>query len=261
MNELSLLFVFIFGLIIGSFLNCVIWRLHSKESLLGRSQCPHCHKKIFWYDNIPLLSFIFLEGRCRHCQKAISWRYPLVEFITALLFTLIFFKALSVHGAVEFWQSTVWLTLVRDWLFVATLIVVFVTDALWYLIFDELVLPVVIVLAVLNIIIGFSWHNMLLSATIGSGFFIIQFLVSRGRWIGGGDIRLGLLLGVALGWPLVIPSIFIAYVIGAVVGLGLLSFRKKQWKSVLPLGTFLAISGIITLLYGQELIEWYLRLI
>ncbi len=261
MNELFISAIFLFGLIIGSFLNCVIWRLHTKENLFGRSYCPHCHKKIFWYDNIPLVSFIALRGRCRHCQEKISWRYPLVELVTAILFTIIFFKAITLHGVIESWGATTWLTLARDWLFIATLIVIFVTDALWYLIFDELVLPVVVVLAIINGFIGFSWYNMFLSATIGSGFFIIQFLVSRGRWIGGGDIRLGLLLGVALGWPLIIPSIFIAYIFGAVVGLGLLSFRKKQWKSVLPLGTFLAVSGIITLLYGYELIEWYLRLI
>lgn len=250
----------LFGLIIGSFLNCLIWRLHSRESLRGRSHCTKCREVIAWYDNIPCLSFLNLGGRCRHCREKISWRYPLVEFITAVLFVAAFWRLVTTVGVVESWTFYTWLTLIRDWLFITSLVVVFVTDALWYLIYDEVVLPVTIVLGVINLILGMSWQNMVFSATIGSGFFIIQFLVSRGKWIGGGDIRLGLLLGVALGWPLIIPSIFLAYLIGAVVGIGLLGFRKKEWKSLLPLGTFLAVAGVITLFYGYEIINWYLRL-
>lgn len=260
MNLLFIIYTLCFGLIIGSFLNCLIWRLHSRESLWGRSHCTTCQGLIAWYDNIPFLSYVNLGGRCRHCKKKISWRYPLVELITAVLFMMAFVRLLYSFGAIETWSSYAWLTLIRDWLFIASLIVIFVTDALWYLIYDEVVLPVTVIVGIINLILGISWQNMLFSATIGSGFFIIQFIVSRGKWIGGGDIRLGLLLGVALGWPLIIPAIFLAYLLGAVVGIGLLSFKKKDWKSLLPLGTFLAIAGVITLFYGYEIINWYLRL-
>lgn len=255
------MFSLIFGLIIGSFLNCLIWRLHVKESMKGRSHCRLCKKMIAWFDNIPLFSFLHLRGKCRHCQAKISWQYPLVEAATAILFAIAFFRITSIFGVVELWNWQAYLTLLRDWILLASLVVIFVTDSLWYLIFDEVVLPVSVVLAAINLALGVSWQNLLISVTIGSGFFITQFILSRGRWIGGGDIRLGLLLGAGLTWPLVVPAIFLAYILGALVGVGLLLAQKKQWGSMLPLGTFLAISAVITLFYGEGIIEWYLRLI
>jgi len=261
MDVVFLFFVGLLGLIVGSFINCLVWRLHSHESILGRSYCPHCRHTIRWYDNIPLFSFLNLNGRCRHCKKKISWRYPIVEAITALLFILVFIKGIVVGGSMEIWTYLTWLTVVRDLVFVSALIVVFISDVLWYIIFDEVALPAAIIVGVINLILGVSWQNLLLSATIGSGFFLIQYLASRGRWIGGGDIRLGLLLGLGLGWPLILPAIFIAYLLGACVGLGLLFLRKREWKSALPLGTFLAISGTLVLFVGPEIINWYLGLL
>jgi prepilin signal peptidase PulO-like enzyme (type II secretory pathway) len=261
MGIIYLFFSPLLGLIIGSFLNCLIWRLHIHESLRGRSHCRMCKKMIAWYDNIPVLSFLHLKGKCRHCKSTISWQYPVVEAVTAVLFTLAFVRLTSLHGMVETWQWQTWLLLVRDWILLSSLVVIFVTDALWFLIFDELVLPVTIILGGINLALGVSWQNLLLSVTIGSGFFISQFVLSRGRWIGGGDIRLGLLLGIALGWPLIVPTIFLAYILGAIVGIGLLIGRQKRWGSMLPLGTFLAVSAVIILFYGEGLIDWYLQLI
>ncbi len=260
--EISLIiFITILGLIIGSFLNCLIWRLHTRESLGGRSHCRNCKKMIAWYDNIPVISFLLLKGKCRECKTTISWQYPVVEIITAFLFVVTFYRITAFYGVVETWQIQAWLTLIRDWLFVATLVVVFVTDILWYLIFDEVVLPITIVIAFINLALGMSWQGLIVSVIIGSGFFLSQFILSRGRWIGGGDIRLGLLLGAALGWPLIIPAIFIAYILGAVVGIGLLIGGQKKLGAMLPLGTFLAIGAIITLFYGHQLLTMYLDLI
>lgn len=250
-----------FGLIIGSFLNCLVWRLYTSESLGGRSHCCDCGKQVRWYDNIPLLSFILLRGRCRDCRIAISWQYPVVEAATALLFAAAAWRLTLIFGAVDSWGFEAALTLVRDWIFIASLIAVFVTDIRWYVIFDQVTLPASAVLLVLNLMLGVSWQSLLLSGTIGIGFFLLQFLVSRGRWIGGGDIRLGLLLGVSLGWPLIIPGIFIAYFIGSFVGVGLLIAAKKKWQSRLPLGTFLSVSAIVTLFYGEQIVDWYLRVI
>lgn len=251
----------VMGLIVGSFLNCLIWRLHKREGILGRSYCPHCRHMISWYDNLPLFSFLNLRGRCRHCRERISWRYPLIESITALLFVFVLLRIISTVGPLEVWTNLTWLLVVRDIVFVSALVVVFASDAMWYIIFDEVVLPAAVIVGGINLVLGVSWQNLLLSATIGSGFFLIQFLASRGRWIGAGDIRLGLLLGLGLGWPLVLPAIFIAYLFGACVGLSLLLFKKREWKSALPLGTFLAISGILVLFYGVEIIGWYLNLL
>lgn len=261
MNILYTIYIALLGLITGSFLTCLIWRLHTRKSLGGRSQCPDCNHIISWFDNIPVLSFLLLQARCRHCRKKISWRYPIIELITAILFTLLFSRLLVLYGSPEVWSNVAWLTLLRDVVFVSALVIVFVSDILWYIIFDEVVLPAALVVGGLNIILGTSWQNLLISATIGSGFFLIQFLISRGRWIGGGDIRLGLLLGLGLGWPFILPAIFLAYFSGAIVGLGLLFFHKRGWKSVMPLGTFLAVSGIVVLFFGSEIINWYLALI
>ncbi len=250
MDSIFYIFAGVFGLIIGSFLNCLAWRLHTKESLNGRSHCRDCSKMIAWYDNIPLLSFLLLRGRCRHCQAKISWQYPIVEALTGLLF---FLAALN--------HPFNYLILARDWFFISVFIVIFIMDARWYIIQDRVSLPPVIVALAFNLALGFSWLNLLISATIGTGFFLAQFLISRGRWIGGGDIRLGLLLGVCLGWPYIMAAIFLGYCFGAIVGVALLASKRKKWGSMLPLGTFLSAAAIIILLYGEPIVNWYLQLI
>ena len=115
-------FIFLFGLIIGSFLNCLIWRLHQEESLGGRSYCPNCRHKLFWYDNIPLLSFILLCGRCRYCQKKISWQYPLVELAVAILFVLSFSNLANKVFFISNYDF--YFTLLRDWLLIIVMTVI-----------------------------------------------------------------------------------------------------------------------------------------
>lgn len=251
-------FVFVFGLIIGSFLNCLVWRLHKRESMLNRSYCPKCLKGIFWHDNIPLFSFIFLRGRCRHCRRSISWQYPAVEIITAVLFCVSFFVNLQ---SVSLGDNRLFLLLARDWLAVFVLTVIFIYDLRWYLIPDIVTLPSVIVFFIINTTLGFDWKNLLISGIIGGGFFLAQYAVSRGKWIGGGDIRLGLLMGVLLGWPFILLAIMMAYVAGSFVGIALIAFQKKDWKSQIPLGTFLSVSSIVTLFWGEQIITWYWNLI
>ncbi len=249
----------LFGLIIGSFLNCVAWRLHENSTILGRSYCRACHALIRWFDNVPLLSFLALRGRCRNCRSSISWQYPAVEAVTALLFALAAWHISLGFGPMENWEWPAYVYLLRNLIFISALILTFLTDIRHYEIYDIAVLPAVVLVVALNLILGESWLGMLISGTIGGGFFLLQYIISRGRWIGSGDSRLGLLLGLGLGWPLVLPAIFIAYLIGAVTGVGLLTAGKKEWGSKLPLGTFLAVAGIITLFYGQSLLDWYLR--
>src|SRR3989339_300943 len=195
MIYLYVAFSFIFGLIIGSFINCLIWRLHEKEGLWNRSYCPKCKHKISWYDNVPVLSFIFIY------------------------------------------------------------------DLRWYLILDIITLPACLVVFIVNLMLGFEWQNLLISGIIGGSFFLFQFVVSRGRWIGGGDIRLGLLMGFALGWPYILVAIFLAYFMGAIISVGLVAGGKKKWGSKIPLGIFLSTAAIITLFWGDEILNWYLGFI
>lgn len=254
--QLIFIFVFLFGLIIGSFLNCLIWRLHKKEGLLNRSYCPKCKKQITWYDNIPVLSFVMLKGKCRQCGKAISWQYPAVELAAGLLFVLAFY----LNYKLQITNYELIIKLSRDFFLISVMIVVFIYDLRWYLILDIITLPACLIMLIFNLILGFNLWNLLISGIIGGSFFLIQFIISRGKWIGGGDIRLGLLIGLALGWPGVLAAIIISYFIGSIVGMGMILTDKKQWGSEVPLGVFLAVGTIIILFWQEQILNWYLNI-
>jgi prepilin signal peptidase PulO-like enzyme (type II secretory pathway) len=254
MTNIILFLVVIFGLIIGSFLNCVIWRLYKNETLGGRSYCPHCRHTICWYDNIPLLSFIFLGGRCRHCKDKISWQYPFVELTTALLFLLIF--------RLDSLSPNLGPLLLRDWLLAAVLIIVFVYDLRWQLVPIMIVWGTSVIMFLLNLYLGYSLISLLLFGALGALFFWLQYVLTKKRGIGEGDIWLGLLLGLT--FPRIsdlLLIMLITYILGSLVGLFLISQKQKGWRSALPLGPFLALGAIITLIWGGPIITWYLQLI
>ncbi len=238
------------GLIIGSFLNCLVWRIYKEESMLGRSYCPNCSKQIAWYDNIPLLSFIILRGRCRHCQEQISWQYPLVEFFTGLLFALSFLAVAN--------EPNMPLLLARDWLLIITFVIVFVYDFRWQLVPMLIVWPMIIVAAGISIFLGFPWQEVLLFGAVGTSFFLIQYFATAKRGIGEGDIWLGLLIGVALPeGGLLALALILSYFVGAIVSGILLLGHRRGWKSKIALGPFLSFGAIITLIYGREILAWY----
>lgn len=261
--------VFVLGAIIGSFLNVVIWRLHSGDNfLLARSHCPHCREKLKFWDLIPLVSFLALRGNCRYCRKKISWQYPLVELATALLFVLALMA--------ESWQQSglistssggffnlhlfSWLLIIRDWIFISFLIIIFVYDFRWSLILDRLTIPAIIIALALNLFLGLPWLSVIIGALVGLGFFALQYLISRGRWIGDGDLRLGALMGLMLGWEKLLVALFFAYILGAIIGIVLLLSGQKKMDSAIPFGTFLTSGTVIALLWGSQLIFWYLNL-
>ena len=248
---------FIFGLLIGSFLNCFIWRLHEKKKVTGRSICTKCKYKIAWFDNIPVLSFLILRGKCRKCKEKISWQYPAVELVTAILFAI----AITQYNGMKLSDGELYIYLFRDFFLISVMIIIFIYDLRWYLIPDIVSLPACIVVFILNLFLGYEWQNLLLSGIIGGGFFLVQFILSRGKWIGGGDIRLGLLMGLALGWPGILLALFIAYILGSIIGMGLILAKKKQLSSQVPFGVFLSIATVITLFWGKGIINWYLGII
>lgn len=250
-------YVFIFGLIIGSFINCLIYRLNKDVSLWGRSFCPKCKKQISWHDNIPIISFMLLKGRCRHCKNKISYQYPIVELITGILFAAVYI----VNFQFLVFDNLTVIKFTRDLLLVFFMIVIFIYDLKWYLILDIITIPASILFFIFNVILGFNWFSLIILGIIGASFFLAQFLISRGMWIGGGDIRLGFLLGISLGrLDYLILAIVLGYFIGSIVGIGLIIANKKKWSSKIPLGIFLSTSTIITLLYGDFIINWYVRL-
>ncbi len=257
-NVVIFVYILIFGLIIGSFLNCFIWRLKTGEGLWNRSYCPKCKHKISWFDNIPVLSYLALGAKCRHCKKGISIQYPLVEFFTALLFVLIFFKHFGYNFEITY-NLQVMGYVFRDWFIIMVMVVVFIYDLRWYLILDKVTIPAIIIIFISNIFLGVGYAGMLIAALIGGGFFLLQFVVSKGKWIGGGDIRLGVLMGVILSWPNILVGLMLAYVIGSFIGVGLILFGFKKWGSQIPFGIFLTTATILAMFFGNSLINWYLE--
>ena len=252
---------FIFGLIIGSFLNAVIWRLHSGKSISdGRSICPKCKHELSALDLVPLFSYVFLGGKCRYCHKKISWQYPVVELATALSFMFL-------AGNFQSFLSPV---LVFQLVFVSFFIVIAVFDLQHYLILDKVVFPAAIIALMYRFYLSsragdFGWHSSLMAGLAGaaiiSGFFGLQYVISSGRWIGLGDVKLGIFLGLVFGVGQGLLLLFLAYCTGAVVGLALVAASKKELSGKLPFGTFLCFSATITLLNGPAILAWYLRLI
>lgn len=256
------LFIFILGAIIGSFLNVVILRLHNGEKITGRSRCPYCRQQLATPDLIPIFSFIFQGGRCRYCQKKISWQYPLVELMTGAFFVLATYNIFGpLSPLLIFYNFHLLLYWLRNLIFICFLIIIFVYDLRWYLILDRITIPAMVLALVINLWLGLVWTNLFFGVLVGLGFFLLQFLVSSGKWIGAGDLRLGLLMGLMLGWPAVLVALFFAYIIGAIFSLGLLALGKKGLKSQVPFGTFLSLGTIIALFWGDEIVNWYLGLL
>jgi leader peptidase (prepilin peptidase) / N-methyltransferase len=246
--------IFLLGLILGSFLNCLIWRLYKGETVLGRSYCPKCKKQIKWYDNIPVVSFFILKRKCRFCEEKISWQYPLVEIVTGVLFSFSFYLNFLVDFSI--------IKLILNFLLILILIIVFVFDWRWFLIPVQVLIFGGVVAFVLNLSLGFSVWQIFLSALVGAGFFALQYLITRGKGLGEGDIWLGAFLGLAFpALSHILALIFLAYIIGGLVAIILLILGSKKMGSKLPLGIFLSTSAIIVLFFGENIINWYLGLI
>lgn len=278
----------ILGLIFGSFVNALVWRLHqqslaSKKTkvhkvkgarrlfsfhlslstsqnaysiLTGRSMCPNCKHELAVKDLVPVLSWLTLRGKCRYCKKPISWQYPLVELATAGLFLLSYFCwPLALHG-VGLFEFVVWLV------FLVAFMALTVYDLRWYLLPNKIIFPLIGLAAVELIIIAIwqqSWTVFVggvLGTIIIAGLFWALFQLSGGRWIGGGDVKLAVVLGILAASPAkAVLVIFFASLIGTVVSLPLMS--KQGIKARVPFGPFLLAATVITVLFGSRIIDWY----
>ncbi len=275
---MMLILIFALGAIIGSFLNVVILRTHSGAVswLKGRSHCMYCHHRLEWYDLVPILSFVSLRGQCRYCSKAISWQYALVEASTGLLFVLVYTFSIGTM-TLDVPTGDALLMLVRNLLVVCVMVILFVYDFRWQLIPDRFTLPAILFFLIFNSFLYTSavicnpatalcytiagWTNYVLGAILGGGFFLIQYVISKGKWIGGGDIRLGVLMGVILGLSGTAIALFVSYMVGALWGMSLILAGKKKMGSAIPFGTFLSIGTVIVLLWLPQitgLIQYYL---
>lgn len=241
----AVILIFVLGLSVGSFLNVLIYRLPKNENILGRSYCDHCKKRLFWYDLVPFLSYILLSGKCRYCKEEIDPFIPVVELITALLFTAIFLKFPIIT------DYNLWFYLY----FVSSLIVVFFTDLKSEIIPDKIVFPA-LVFSIIFAILSVNPLNHILSGVGAFIFFILLALVTKGRGMGGGDIKLALFLGLILGFPNIVFSLYLAFLTGGVVSLILILWKKKKARGdTIPFGPFLVISGIISLIFTNQAVS------
>ncbi|MBI4117528.1 MAG: prepilin peptidase [Parcubacteria group bacterium] len=261
------IFVFIIGLFFGSFLNVLIERMYRGENFVwGRSHCPNCRHDLYAYDLIPIVSYILLRGKCRTCKKNISLQYPAAELLTGFVFVAACFAPFSYFSLDSFATADFitqkygfgffeFLYALRNVVFVMILLALFLFDLKYFLLPDIITIPSIFFVFFCNAWFGISWQRMLLAAIVAGGFFFLQYAVSGGAWVGGGDIRMGALMGVMLSWPKVLAALLISYVIGSLVCVVLLAMKKKGMKSEVPMGTFLAVGTGFMLLYGDAWID------
>jgi leader peptidase (prepilin peptidase) / N-methyltransferase len=265
MEYLLVILTFCFGAVIGSFLNVVILRLPKEQTLTGRSHCPVCGHTLGLFDLVPIFSFLFLRGRCHYCKTKISWRYFILETLTGLLFVLAYLKTQPLNLPEV-------LILLKFLIVIATLVVVFVVDLEHFLILDSVVFPVSLIILLMNLSIDYfsktpilSMHSNLVSGLLGAAFlWLLFFLVwyfSKGQWLGFGDVKLAVLLGLILGWPLIFVGFMLAVISGGIISTCLLIFSGKTLKTQIPFGTFLAFGTILAMFYGEKLLSWYLAIL
>lgn len=241
-----ILFVFILGTIVGSFINVCIYRIPRGESVVyPSSHCPRCGYNLKPPDLIPLLSYLLLRGRCRKCGTKISVMYPLVELLTGLMFIFAFIK----FGLTfEFLSAIILITC----LMITTFI-----DLEHQIIPDKVVLPSLAAGLVLNIIFHREdFYNYLLGFALGGGIIFLIVVLSRGG-MGGGDIKLFATVGMFLGFRLTLLALLLSFVLGSVVGLILIILKLKNMKDAIPFGPFIALASVISMLAGDRIISWY----
>lgn len=249
------IFIFSFGLCIGSFLNVCIYRLPISKSIVHpRSMCSNCGTLIAAYDNIPILSYLWLKGHCRHCRIKISPRYPMVELLSGLFALGTYLKfGLTVEALIYY-------------LFFAALIVVTFIDL------DHRIIPDIITLPGIPIcfVAGFAlptitYIDALLGILVGGGsLFLVAWaysLITKKEGMGGGDIKLLAMLGAIVGWKGVLFTIFVASLAGTLAGLAVMLQSRKGLKLAVPFGPFLSIGSITYIFFGTPLIVWYFNLL
>ncbi|HTK04307.1 MAG TPA: prepilin peptidase [Candidatus Eisenbacteria bacterium] len=257
MTPLVAIFVFGFGTVIGSFLNAVLWRIRTGEGFVyGRSYCPCCRHTLAAKDLIPVFSYLLLRGRCRYCSKGIHPSYLAVELAMGALFVAFAMPVVSA-GLIDGKSLA---SMLLHWYFAAVLMLIFVYDLRYMLIPRSVTVWAMAVAAAGGLLLGARPLTLAVGFAVGGGVFWLQYAISKGKWIGGGDIQLGALMGLMLGWPLILVALFIAYVSGALFGGVLLASKKTSWQSQIPFGTFLTAATVVTLLWGQPILTWYLGL-
>jgi leader peptidase (prepilin peptidase)/N-methyltransferase len=250
-----ILLIIIYGLIIGSFLNVLIYRIPRGESIAWPgSHCPACSHPLKWHDNIPLISYLLLKGKCRYCRSKISIQYPMVESLNALLYMLMYYRF-------GFGAEFIFYSLISSVLLAVTFI-----DLKEMIIPDSLVVSILL-LSLIHKAVNYFLYGIspeLISSLLGllaaGGLFAAIVVISRGG-MGGGDITLIGVLGFVLGVKHIFLNIFLSFVSGAIISIVLLAAKIKTRKDPIPFGPFIVLGFYMTVLWGQAIINWYFNLL
>ena len=256
------IFIFIFGALIGSFLNVCIYRIPQGLSIVRpASRCQSCGVPIKFYDNVPILSYMILLGRCRSCGVKLAVRYPVVELLNAVLYIAVFNR----FGAGSPWVLLTYFT------FVSALIVIFFIDIDHQIIPDGITLPGIPIAIIagstilpdpFSIMDILGWKSSLIGFIAGGGAFyliaVMGRLILKKDAMGGGDIKMMAMVGGLLGWKGVLLTTFMGSLLGSVVGVLLIMLKGKEWGSRIPFGPYLAAGALVSLFYGQDILMWYL---
>ena len=248
------LIIFLFGLCIGSFMNVCIFRLPSSKSIVHpRSMCPHCGSMIKFYDNIPILSYIWLKRKCRNCHAPIPFRYPLVELLSGFFALCVYLKyGLTLEALIYY-------------VFIAALLVITFIDLDHQIIPDRITLPGIPLFFMASFAIpSIGYKDAILGFLAGGGsLFAVAWgyhLLTKREGMGGGDIKLLAMIGTLVGWQGVLFTIFVASAVGTFAGILSMIGKSKKGKLLIPFGPFLSIGAITYIFYGPALINWYLNL-
>lgn len=263
MQGLLIIFTFLVGLAIGSFVNVLIDRaVKGQDFVRGRSHCDHCGKLLTWYDMIPVLSFLVYRGKSRCCHKTLSWQYPIVEGLIAVLFVW----WLTV-GFVFFQLATAPLTLVQPlyWLIIGLcLMIIAVMDYIHGVILLPVVWTGVVAtllyrgtLLTLHAYQARDFGLMVVAASAAAIFIWLLRALTRGRGMGEGDIYVALLMGFVLGWPRTLVGLFFSFVGGALISLLLMLFKIKRMQDTIPFGPFMVMGIVLALLFGQQFLGMF----
>ena len=243
--------VAVIGLCVGSFLNVCIYRLPRRESLsYPPSRCTSCGRRLSWFDNIPVISWMAVRGRCRTCRARVSGMYPIVEIVTALVFV----AAYSLYGVTP-------LGIVRV-AFACALIVLFVIDLQHRILPNAITIPGIAIGFACSLFLPPGWRDSLIGIVLGGGvlFAIAEtyYRVRNVEGLGMGDVKLLGMIGAFLGWKLVLLTLVVASFAGSVVGMFLIASGRGNMKLALPFGTFLAVGAVFAATWGDPIVEWYI---
>lgn len=270
--------IFIFGLIFGSFLNALEYRITNKKTMSGRSFCPKCKQKLGLLDLIPVLSWFVLRGKCQYCKKKISFQYPLIEILTGLSFVLSGIQTgliTNLNNYLLLNTSNFPIKEIILFLLLTTcyflLILIALHDAKTKYVLSVYVYAIIIFAFSYKLIIypgnwvpidlwNHFWPTLLAAAIPALILFGLSF-GSKGKWMGAGDGEIALAIGMLLGWQLAIPAYYFAFVVGAAWSLALVFQKKAGMKSTVPLGPFLISGTFFAIIFGQQIVDWYAKIV